>query len=317
MEIINNFSDSSKSNKVLITGGTGFIGSRLISSFLSQGIEPILLSRKKHSFLKTIICDFENFNLSESDLIDVNLIFHLGGIAHDTTSKQDILEKLFNKINYDASTKLAELAGKCGVNKFVFVSTVKAGGSSSVKCVDENDNLSPLGMYAKSKKLAEDKISLISEKYNMNFTIARPALVYGPNLKGNLLKMKNGIINNWFPPIPETRNKRSLVHIDDLIRALLFIANETSTNGKTFNICEVEPYSTRQIFNQLCRSVGKQAPSWSIPKWFFKLIKLINTRAAHNIDKIFGNECYSSKLIVSLGFKFKNTLENIDYSEYD
>ena len=61
------------------------------------------------------------------------------------------------------------------------------------------------------------------------------SLVYGPNVKGNLRQMMLGIKNGWFPPLPKMNNKRSMVHIDDVVRAILFVAISDNTKGEILN----------------------------------------------------------------------------------
>jgi UDP-glucose 4-epimerase len=65
----------------------------------------------------------------------------------------------------------------------------------------------------------------------MHVSIVRPSLVYGPRVKGNLRLMMAGIKKGWFPPLPETGNRRSKIHVDDLVRVILLLANDECANG--------------------------------------------------------------------------------------
>ena len=84
-----------------------------------------------------------------------------------------------------------------------------------------------------------------------NVSILRPALVYGVKMKGNLAIMLNGIKSGWFPPLPETYNKRSMICINDLIDAILLIASDGRTNGRIYIATDGHQYSSR-IFIRLC-----------------------------------------------------------------
>ena len=86
--------------KFLITGGTGFIGSRLVQSLEGSGNEIILLSRKPHRNHQTIICDFTNISITGDSIQSVDTIFHLAGYAHDTVD-DTASEILHKKINYN------------------------------------------------------------------------------------------------------------------------------------------------------------------------------------------------------------------------
>ena len=145
--------------KLLITGGTGFIGSRLLH-FLENGEnEIILLSRHGHKYHQTIICDLTNDEIKGDSLQSVDTVFHLAGYAHnmgDDTSS----EIMHRKINYEATVQLARIAAKENVNQFIFLSSVKAGvASNSGECLSETDKSIPQGAYGRAKKDAEIKFT--------------------------------------------------------------------------------------------------------------------------------------------------------------
>jgi len=131
------------------------------------------------------------------------------------------IEDLYQKVNTNATVMLAKLAVSSGVKRFVFISSVKAGGISTQRvCASEKDHGGdPEGIYGKTKREAELKLLKIGEESGMHVSIIRPSLVYGPNVKGNLQLILSG--KGWFPPLPETNNKRSMIHVDDLVRAIL------------------------------------------------------------------------------------------------
>jgi nucleoside-diphosphate-sugar epimerase len=293
--------------KVLVTGSTGFIGKKLIK-VIDGHIR--VLSRRKQSNYETIVCNLEKESIPDNTLIGIDTVFHLAGFAHDLR-EADKIKNLYKKVNVDATVELAELAVKSGVKRFVFVSSVKAGGSSvSGKCVNETDQCDPDGIYGKTKREAELKLLEIGRVSGMCVSIIRPALVYGSSVKGHLQLMLSAIKNGWFPPLPETGNQRSMIHVDDLVRAILFIAEDKRTNGQIFIATDGTPYSARKIYIAMCNSMGKSIPKWSIPKILFDIIILINRRFAYKLDKLFGDECYSSKKLENLGFRARKTLND-------
>lgn len=303
--------------KVLITGSSGFIGEKL-TKVIDGHIR--VLSRRKQSNYETIVCNFENETIPDNTLIGIDTVFHLAGFAHDLR-EEDKIKNLYKKVNVDATVKLAELAVKNGVKRFIFVSSVKAGGSSvSRKCANETDQFDPVGIYGKTKREAELKLLEIGRVSGMYVSIIRPALVYGSNVKGHLKLMFLAIKNGWFPPLPETGNQRSMIHVDDLVRAILFIAEDKRTNGQIFIATDGTSYSAREIYIAMCNSMGKKIPKWSVPKILFDIIMLIDGRFTRKLDKLFGDECYSSKKLESLGFRARRTLndkKNILFKNYE
>ena len=297
----------------LITGATGFIGQRLIAN-INGNIR--VLSRNKYLNYDTVVCDFEKDLIPDSTLFGVDIVFHLAGIAHDVNYKAKA-QDIYQKVNVDATIRLAELAVKSNVRRFVFVSSVKAGGGlTSGKCINESDQNEPEGVYGKSKRKAELRLLKIGKESGMHVSIIRPSLVYGPSAKGNLKLMLSGIKKGWFPPLPETGNKRSMIHVDDLVLAILLVANDDRSNGEIFIATDGAPHSSREIYNAMCSALDKSIPKWSIPKFLFDMVSLISPRIKYKLNKLFGDECYSSKKLEKLGFKAQKILKDMNETDF-
>ncbi|MDC3262041.1 NAD-dependent epimerase/dehydratase family protein [Candidatus Pseudothioglobus singularis] len=297
----------------LITGATGFIGRRLINAV--DG-EIRVLSRSGHSDLETVICDLQSSIISDNALVSIDTVFHLAGFTHDMRDPSKI-EDLYYKVNVSATVQLAELAVRAGVKRFVFVSSVKAGGvSTSKKCINENDQIDPEGIYGKTKREAELRLLKIGKESGMHVSIIRPTLVYGPEVKGNLKSMLLGIEKGWFPPLPETGNKRSLIHVDDLVRAILLVADDNRANGEIFIATDGAPHSSREIYNAICGVIGKSIPRWGVPRIMFDIAGLVGPRIKYKINKLLGDECYSSVKLEELGFKAKKSLKDMNETDF-
>ena len=297
----------------LITGATGFIGRRLISAV--DG-EIRVLSRAAHSDLETVICDLQSSVISDNTLDSIDTVFHLAGFAHDMRDPSKIVD-LYYKINVSATVQLAELAVKSGVKRFVFVSSVKAGGiSTPKKCINENDQIDPEGIYGKTKREAELRLLKIGKESGMHISIIRPSLVYGPDVKGNLKSMLLGVEKGWFPPLPETGNRRSMIHVDDLVRAILLVAKDECANGEIFIATDGTPHSSRYIYNAMCSALDKSIPKWSVPKTLFDIASLVSSQIKYKINKLLGDECYSSAKLEALGFKAKKSLKDMNETDF-
>ena len=296
-----------------VTGSTGFVGKKLICAINGR---IRVLSRKKQSDLETIICDFEKDDIPDDALDGVDIVFHLAGFAHDLRDATKI-QKLYQKVNVDATIRLAKLAVKYNVKRFVFVSSVKAGGSPAFGvCVGEKDQDDPEGIYGKTKREAELKLLEIGQVSGMHVSIIRPSLVYGPDVKGNLQLMLSGIGKGWFPPLPETGNRRSMIHVDDLVRAILLVSEDERTNGEVFIATDGMPHSSREIYNAMCNVEGKPIPKWSVPKFLFNLVAAISPKIRYKVDKLLGDEYYSSEKLEALGFKAQRTLKEMNETSF-
>ncbi len=301
--------------KFLITGANGFIGLRLVQYIKNMDFDIRILSRKSSDSFESIQCDFLKNIIPDNSMNSIDTVIHLAGFAHDSRADSET-SMIYKKINFDATMQLANLAVKSGVKTFVFVSSVKAGGKiNNKRCIGEIDQGDPEGEYGKSKRNAELGLLELGKDSKMNVVIVRSSLVYGRGMKGNLNLMLTGIKNGWFPPLPQVLNQRSMVHVDDLVRALFFLSSDKRARGEIFIVTDGIPYSSREIYVAMCKILGKKVPRWTIPLWVFTVMSKLSKSFDYKIDKLLGDEWYSSKKIESLGFKAKKSIINLDDNE--
>jgi nucleoside-diphosphate-sugar epimerase len=149
----------------------------------------------------------------------------------------------------------------------------------------------------------------------MHVCCLRPALVYGPGVKGNLLRMMGAVDAGRFPPVPDTGNRRSMVHVDDLVQAAKLAAEKPAANGKTYIVTDGRNYSTREMYVMMAETLGRKVPSWTVPAWLLRgggyigdLIGRITGRRfpvdSEAIARLLGSACYSSRKIeLELGYR--------------
>jgi UDP-glucose 4-epimerase len=293
---------------ILITGASGFIGSKLIQKLDNNNNVLRVLARKKYLHYDTVICNLGSEVIPEKAFEGVDTVIHLAGYAHDLSSTFE-REKIYYDVNYTATVDLFKFAIKKSVKNFVYISTVKAGGyDDNKKCMEEIDQVQPTNIYGASKRKAEIEILRLSETSDINVSIIRPALVYGDEMKGNLASMSNAIKKGWFPPIPDSKNRRSMICVYDLIDAIIFIASDLKSNGNIYNATDGICYSSRDIYKALCHVNRKKIPKWFVPKIVFFIMAFVGSKIKilpfdlQKYDKLFSNECYSSKKLLRLGF---------------
>ena len=300
----------------LVTGGTGFVGQRLTTLLSKRGHSIRVLSRHQHKDYDTVISDLGSEEIPLSALEFVDTVFHLAGYAHDPRDASGI-EHLYQAVNVNATIQLAELAVKNGVKQFVFVSSVKAGGLAvDGQCMTEEDQGKPDGVYGRTKREAELKLLEIGSQSGMQVSIIRSPLVYGPNVKGNLQMMLSGIEKGWFPPLPETGNRRSMIHVDDLVRALLLVVDDHHANGEIYIATDGVPHSAGEIYVTMCNVIGKSVPKWSVPKYLFEIAASMNSFVQHKVEKLFADDYYSSEKLQSIGFKAQRSLREMNQTSF-
>ena len=297
---------------VAITGSSGFIGKRLVNALSNSTNQLKLMVRNIDPKVshKQIQCDLISKKIPQDFFSGVDIVYHLAGCAHNSNNNID--KDYYHKINVAASVKLVELAIYYKVKKFIFVSSVKASGNhSNANYITELDKFSPEDWYGKTKLEAENKLLKLAKNTKTNVVIIRPALVYGPEVKGNLRVMLSAIQKGWFPPLPKINNSRSMVHVDDVVRAITFLAKDDRANGEIFIVSDGIDYSSRDVYEIMCNILNVKIPRWSVPSIFFKILARINSNLKFKVEKLFDTEKYSSEKLKSLGYKPKKTLKDM------
>jgi len=304
-----------KEKIILVTGANGYLGERLCT-FLAKDSSFRLrtLTRKNVFFHNNDPMFFSHFSdINSSHLKSVDYVIHCAGHAHDTKSLDENEDEYLNS-NILFTKQLLKVSIESNIKKFIFISSVRVNSNKNKVFIKENDQYPPSSTYGKTKLLAEKM--LIEELTNSNipYSIIRPALVYGPRVKGNLNRMINLIQKGLFPPIPPCNNSKSLVHIDDLTYAIHFCIVNQNTDNNIFNITDEMSYSTYDIYKILSKSFSKKIPNWSVPKYFFEKFPIFFPMGK-KIRKIFDNDSFSSEKIRSLGFKTQKNLTSINETD--
>jgi nucleoside-diphosphate-sugar epimerase len=200
---------------------------------------------------------------------DVDIVFHCAGYAHAFSSLDENDADQHWAINFEGTRNLVEAAGQAGVKRFVFLSSVKAMGEPGNACVNESFPGDPETPYGQSKLAAEQAVLEAGRRYGMHVVNLRLAMVYGSGGRGNLERMGRLVKRRLFPPLPETGNHRSLVHVDDVVSAMRLVAGDSRANGQTFIIASQHAPSGRALFDALRQAQGLPPCHWSIPASLF------------------------------------------------
>jgi len=308
----------------LVTGCSGFIGWHLVNALLERQVRVRGLTRA---------CNVQQNQQPDIDLFQgdltrpetlgglargIDTVIHAAGIAHTNSVGIGI----HARTTLHGTHHLLKAAATEGVKRFVFISSIKAMPDPGNRCLDESDSGKPLDEYGLSRYRAEQLVLETGQQTGMHVCVLRPVLVYGYGCKGNLAKMIAMIDRGLFPPIPENGNRRSMVDVRDLVRAILLATEKSTANGTTCIITDGEHYSTRRIYTAICKALGKPTPTWSTPAKLLKLLALSGDmlgtllRQAAPFDsssyrRLHGSACYQSINAESaLGFRSQYTLED-------
>lgn len=305
----------------LVTGAAGFIGRVLCAFLQGQGCKVRALLRRETEgpWDEALVCQLGHDRLPVHSMQDIDTVFHLAGEVH--AMKPGRGEKLlYETVNVRGSEAVAVAAVESGVRRFVYFSSIKALGDPGEKCVDERWQILPQDAYGLSKREAEKRLLGFGKCSSMHVSVLRPALVYGPDAKGNLQRMIEAIDNGRFPPLPEIGNRRSMVHVDDLVEAAWLVANHAQANGEVYIVSDGQPYSTRQMYEWMTEALGRKLPAWYISAQVLRFGSAIGDvfqrvsgcRAPLNSEvfrRLTGSACYEAdKLRRDLGWESRRRL---------
>lgn len=264
---------------ILVTGASGFIGQHLITKLARGGVTiRALVHREKfrHPFpsgIEVIQGDIRDQKQVKRAVEGRDTVFHLAGKAHALSELRED-ERDYQSINVGGTQNLLEAALTEGIHNFIFFSSVKAMGeeTEATRCFDESVLPQPLTAYGRSKLAAEQLVLTEGKRNGIHAVCLRLPLVYGPGNKGNLFRMIHMIDQGLFPPLPKVENLRSMVHIGNVIEAALHVVKHPKASGKCYIITDLKAYSTNEIYETVCKELGKKPPALRIPLWVLKCL---------------------------------------------
>jgi nucleoside-diphosphate-sugar epimerase len=255
--------------KILITGVHGFVGSNLVA-YLAKDNEIYgldIIAPEKEGVVKTYSWD----DLDADIIGEVDSIIHLAGKAHDT--KNQAAADVYFKVNRDLTVKMFDyFCAHPNIKKFVFFSTAKAAADKVDGILTEDVIPSPVGPYGESKIAAERYILDKLETWNLKpetpakqVYIFRPCMIHGPGNKGNLNLLYN-VVKKGVPwPLGAFENRRTFTSVENICFAVNGVITKDVPSG-IYNMGDDEALSTNELIEEICKSLGKKAHIWKLPK---------------------------------------------------
>jgi nucleoside-diphosphate-sugar epimerase len=261
--------------RILITGGSGWVGGTLIRELNRQGRDVVAAIRSNADLpdvKKLKISAVDGAQIWTDALSDRQVVLHLAARVHVMADKSSNPIDEYRNTNVEGTLNLARQAAAAGIRRFVFASSIKVNGegTSAGHSFSADDSPAPLDPYGISKVEAEQGLREIASKTGMEVVIIRPPLVYGPGVKANFQAMMRWLSRGVPLPLGAINNKRSLVALDNLVDLIVTCIDHPAAANQTFLVSDGEDLSTTQLLRRMGQAMGKPARLIPVPPALLK-----------------------------------------------
>jgi UDP-glucose 4-epimerase len=293
--------------KILVTGGTGFVGRAVCSRLVCDGQAGI--SRTVRSAAEAIpgVADIRIGDIGPGTdwsgrLTGIDAVVHTAARVHAFRERAD---DEYRRVNAEGTVHLARQAVAAGVRRFVFISTIKVNGECTRNghAFSADDPPAPADAYSRSKHAAETALRDIARTDGMEVVVIRPPLVYGPGVQANFLKLMEWIHRGSPIPFRRVRNKRSLVALENLVDLVAACVSHPAAANETLTVCDGEDVSTGELVVRIGAAMRRPIRLVPVPVWLLRgCARLVGK--AREADRLLGSlQVDMSKTCRLLGWK--------------
>jgi nucleoside-diphosphate-sugar epimerase len=277
--------------RALVTGASGFIGSHLCRRLVVDGWEVRAVVRRPQSTdgrLQFVVCDLLRDCVPPTALVGVDVVVHLAAQSVTTASCGQAFGAL-RRLNTDATSRLAEIAVRREVPRFVFISSAKVHGEVSCdRAFTESDAPRAISAYAQSKLDAETELRKLTERSATDLVVLRPPLVYGAGVGGTFAKLLLAVSRGWPLPLASINNRRSLIYVDNLVDLIVLCMRHPGALRSMFLVSDGEDVSTPELVRRLAKALGRPARLVRFPPAFLEgLAYFVGTAEIQKLTRSF------------------------------
>jgi nucleoside-diphosphate-sugar epimerase len=258
--------------RLLITGGTGFIGSRLAATARALGHEVRVTGLRNtpaeganHERLgrlgiEVLLLPIAELPHAPGALEGVDAVVHLAAAQHEVNVPDDH----FREVNVRGTGGLLEACARAGVGRFVYGSTIGVYGSRE-GVIDETTPTVPDNIYG-ATKLEAERLVLAHGRDSTTVVVVRISEVYGPG-DWRLLKLFRAVRKRQFFHIGAGTNLHHPIYVDDLVQGLLLAATKPAASDEVFVLPGRDVVSTDEMVTAVAAAVGSPIPKLRLPLW--------------------------------------------------
>ncbi len=253
--------------RVLLVGGTGFIGSRLLGRLLAGGHHiNLVIHRNRPEIAEGKTLKFHNVDLL--DPVGFRSAAFKADVAVNVAGQlrvPGLADEHYWKVHYEATKHILEECTRFHLRRLVLVSTTGVYGVTGRTPVAEIGPMKPGDIYERTKWEAERYAREYSRGGELDLIVARPSLVYGPGDR-HLLGLFKAIRRGLFRIVGDGSNLVHPIFVDDLVEGLVACVESPAATGGTFNLVGKEPVTFRRFCEAIARALGRRLPAAALPR---------------------------------------------------
>lgn len=250
--------------RVLVTGGTGFIGRAVVPVLLERGHSVRIAAKRPDASLSGCETALVGDVGPESDwheaLKGMEAVVHLAARVHVMRERAANPLAEFRRINVEGTRTLVQQAAHAGVQRFLLMSSLHAvTGSSRADLIAEATEPNPTTAYGRSKLEAERVLAEVRERTGVETVVLRPPLVYGPGVGANFRALLDACWRRLPLPIGGIENRRSLLYVGNLADAVERSLVHPKAAGCAYFLQDGPPVSTQDLVRGIGEALGRKA----------------------------------------------------------
>ncbi|MEQ9566789.1 MAG: NAD-dependent epimerase/dehydratase family protein [Pseudomonadales bacterium] len=296
---------------VLVTGASGFVGRELLKHLVANPLIDVrgAVRRKIEGGIdsaKYVYTEPLGPNTFWKEALEgVDVVVHTAARVHMLKDSARNALSEFRYANVAGTLQLARQAAAAGVQRFVFLSSIKVNGELTFpnRPFRANDPPMPMDPYAVSKYEAEQGLWEIHNTLGMDVVVIRPTLVYGQAVRANFHRMMQCLYRGIPLPLAGIDNLRSLVSLDNLVDFIQTCASHAAAANRTWLVSDGEDLSTPELLRQLGSALNRPARLFAVPEAILL-----------NAIKLIGRADYANRLLGSLQVDISKTREILNWS---
>lgn len=271
---------------IVVTGASGFVGTALCAHFRAQQRPFIGTVRRMQKGLASDLQPIGDLSqLNDAALEDVvggaSAIVHLAGRAHVMVEAERNPTRVYQAANVDLTARLATIAARADVRRFVLASSVKVNGERSApgRPFRPTDAPNPQDAYSRSKHLAEQAMFDAAKGSTMSAIALRLPLVYGRNAQGNFMRLMHAVTSGRRLPLASIRNRRSLIYVGNLVEAVEAAVVAPSLPSGVYFAADAEAVSTPDLVRAIAVAWKVRTRLVAMPVALLRLAGLVTGRS--------------------------------------